>query len=132
MRCGSSYTRIFDAAIPTSGRPSKAPAKADSQSGAASASLFNRAISSVLDASKPWLLAAQNPRFSRFRISLSRKAAVSENSRATISGEPSSEPLSTTITSNGGSQFWSASDSRQDLKRSQRFQDWEPPFEVIV
>ena len=41
-----------------------------SQSGSASASLLSSATNSVSDAAKPWLLAAQKPRFSRFRISL--------------------------------------------------------------
>lgn len=43
----------------------------------------------------PWLLAAQNPRFTVFSISFTER-----NSWAIISADPSEEPLSTTMISN--------------------------------
>src|SRR6202030_2615564 len=94
---------------------------AANQSGSASASLFSSAINSESDAANPWLFPAQKPTLAWLRINLNRKAGFSGNSCSAISDEPSSDPLSTTITSNGCSNFCRVSDCRHDLKRSRRF-----------
>ncbi len=66
-------------------------------------------------AAMPWLLAAQNPRFSGLRITRP------PNSRSAISAEPSVEPLSTTMVSNS-TPVCRASDARQARRSSFRFQ----------
>ena len=93
MRGGSSHTSTLLAAMPTFGREEQARSSAASQPGSASASLLSSAIKSPRATAIPWLLAAQKPRFSGFRITRA------PNSRSAISAEPSMDPLSTTMVS---------------------------------
>src|SRR5581483_7390617 len=108
--------------MPTSSRPWNPSASASSHPGSASASLFSSATNSLSETANPWLLAAQNPRLQELRTNCTRNAFSFENSASTISAEPSPDPLSTTITSNGARVRCAASESKHARKRSRRFQ----------
>src|SRR5579862_8593747 len=98
--------------MPISSAPCIAHSRADSQFGSASASLLRSATYDVAVASKPWLLAAQNPLFSELTIKRSgtgKLFAISSTNWA----DPSTDPLSMTTTSYEG-WVWQASDSKHD------------------
>src|SRR5262249_16858823 len=67
--------------------------------------------------SAAWLLALEKPRLAELRM-----RRTSGNSAATISGAPSVEALSTTITSRETPCGWSWRDSRQSRNKSPQFQ----------